>query len=316
MSLKHIALIGAGAMGSFFTPRLYETFGDDFFLIADGKRKNRLESEGTTINGKKYIFPVKSPDESADCRLVIISVKAPDIDEAIVQIKNFVHPDTIILSVLNGIESEEKVIKAYGEKHVLYSFMRVSVVMKNHICNYDPNKGYVAFGEKKNNVYSDRVLTVKEIMELAGIPYVIPDDMIHDMWFKFMCNVGENMTCALLGIPFGAFRSSDNANAIRIGAMEEVVHIARRLGINIGKKEIDEQNKFIKTLPFKNKPSTLQDLEAGKFITEADIFSGFVVRKGKELGIDTPINDILYHSVKVIEEKNRGDFSAVNLLSD
>ena len=312
MPLKHIALIGAGAMGSFFAPRLYETFGDDFFLIADGERKNRLESEGITINGTNYRFPVKSPDKKIDCRLIIISVKSPALDEAIEQIKNFVAPDTIILSVLNGMESEERIISAYGEKHVIYSFMRVSIVMKNHICEYEPNKGYVAFGEKENNIYSDRVLMVKEIMELAGIPYVIPDDMIHDMWFKFMCNVGENMTCALLGIPFGAFRSSKHANAIRIGAMEEVVRIAQSVGVNIGKREIDEQNAFIKMLPFNNKPSTLQDLEAGKFITETDIFSGFVVKMGKKLGIDTPINSYLYHSIKTLEEKNRGDFYKPN----
>lgn len=76
--------------------------------------------------------------------------------------------------------------------------------------------------------------------------------------------------------------------------MEEVVHIAQSVGVNIGKREIDEQNEFIKTLPFNNKPSTLQDLEAGKFITETDIFSGFVVKMGKKLGIDTPINSDLY----------------------
>lgn len=309
MSLKHIALIGAGAMGSFFAPRLYETFGSDFFLIADGRRKAMLENEGLNINGVNYKFPVKAPGEKIDCRLIIIAVKSPALKSAIEQIKSFVCEDTIILSVLNGMESEEMVIREYGEKHVLYSFMRVSIVMKNRTCEYDPQKGYVSFGEKKNNIYSDRVLTVKEIMELSGIPYVIPDDMMHDIWFKFMCNVGENMTCALLGIPFGAFRSSEHANAIRIGAMEEVVRIAKRLGVNISRREIDEQGEFIKKLPFNNRPSTLQDLEAGKFITEVDTFSGFVVQKGRELGIETPINSMLYNSIKVLEEKNRGDFS-------
>ena len=60
--------------------------------------------------------------------------------------------------------------------------------------------------------------------------------MIKGIWFKFMCNVGENLTCALLGIPFGVFRTSDHANAIRRKAMEEVVLIAQELGVDWGKR--------------------------------------------------------------------------------
>lgn len=236
--IERIALIGLGAMGVFFAPRLYETFGEN----------------------------------------------------------------TLILSLLNGVDSEEKLIKKFGEEHVLYAFMRMSIVMKDGKADFDPYWGKIHFGEKKNETISDRVLAVKEVFDKADIPYEIEEDMLKGIWFKYMCNIGENMTCALLGIPFGFFRKSDSANWIRVNAMREVAAIAQKKGIDIGEKEIARQEKTVMTIPPENKPSTLQDLEAEK-LTEVEMFAGTVVKMGKELGVPTPINEMFYHGIRVHEEK-------------
>ena len=75
--------------------------------------------------------------------------------------------------------------------------MRVSIVMKDGVTNYDPAVGEVHFGEKLNTegAYSDRVLAVKKVMDTCRIPYVIDQDMLHGIWYKFTCNVAENLTC-------------------------------------------------------------------------------------------------------------------------
>ena len=85
--------------------------------------------------------------------------------------------------------------------------------------------------------------------------------------------------------------------------MREVAAIAQRKGIDIGEKEIALQEETVKTIPYENKPSTLQDLEAGKR-TEIEMFAGTVIRMGRELGVPTPINEVLYHGIRVLEEKN------------
>ena len=206
---------------------------------------------------------------------------------------------------MNGVDSEEKLINSFGEKHVLYGYMRMSVVMKDGKADFDPYWGKIHFGEKLNKEYSERVLAVKEVFDKADIPYEIDEDMLKGIWFKFMCNIGENMTCALLGIPFGGFHVSDHANWVRIEAMKEVAAIAQKKGINIGKEEIEMQNKTILTIPYPNKPSTLQDLEAFKH-TEIDMFAGTVIQMGRELGIPTPICEMFYHGIHVLEEKNDG----------
>lgn len=306
--IKKISLIGLGAMGSFFAPKLYQEFGENFRVIADGERKKRLEEKGVSINGTVYHFPIVSPEETGnEADLILVAVKGYGLEQAIRDIRNQVGANTLILSVLNGVDSEERMVEAYGEKHVLYSYMRVSIVMKDGCTEYDPTLGSVHFGEKKNveGSYSERVLAVKEVFDRSHITYIIDEDMVKGIWFKFMCNVGENLTCALLGIPFGAFRRSDHANALREAAMWEVAHIAQKMGIDLGEEEIKRQDKTVKTLPFPNKPSTLQDLEAGRQ-TEVEMFAGTVIEYGRRFGVSTPINEVFYHGIRVLEEKNAG----------
>lgn len=310
MKIKKVTLIGLGAMGVFFAPKLDAYLGkENFRILADGERKERIQSKGVIVNGVRHQFTVITPETEGDpADLIIIAVKDTGISQAIHDIRYQVGQDTQIICVMNGIDSEERLAAIYGWEHVLYSYMRVSIVMQDGTANYDPKIGKVHFGEAKNNELSERVASIKALFDACTIKYTIDPDMIKGMWFKFMCNIGENMTCAILGIPFGAFQVSDHANAIRRKAMWEVVEIANRLGIDLGEADIVRQEKTIMNLPFTNKPSTLQDLENGRK-TEIEMFAGKVVKLGEELGIETPINWMYYHGIKVCEEKNIGKFS-------
>jgi 2-dehydropantoate 2-reductase len=309
MEIKSAALIGLGAMGAFFAPRMEAFLGkDEFFVIAQGERKERLENRGVTINGVNYRFTVHTPQTKGKRPdLIIMAVKDAGLDQAVEDIQNFVGEQTQILCVMNGIDSEERLAEKYGWEHVLYSFMRMSIVMKDGRTDFDPYWGKVHFGEANNQVYSERVSDIKKFFENCDIPYEINEDMIKGIWFKYMCNVGENLTCALLGIPFGAFRISEYANEIRREAMREVARIANKMGIDIGEKEIAMQEETVKRIPFSNKPSTLQDIENGKR-TEIEMFAGTVVKLGEKYGVPTPLNWMFYRAIRVYEEKNDGMF--------
>lgn len=303
--IKKVTLIGLGAMGVFFAPRISEKLGADFRILANGARKERLERKGVTVNTINYRFPIITPDVEGDpADLVIIAVKGYDLEQAIRDIKNQVGKDTIILSVLNGVESEKQIAAVYGSEHLLYSYMRISIVMKDGKTEFDPHKGLIHFGDLKNDPkhYSGNVLAVKSLFDLCGIDYKIDADMLKGIWFKFMCNVAENMTCAMFGVPFGAFQKNDDANFFRHKAMWEVIRIANKLGIDIGQNEIDRQEHTLGRLPYENKPSTLQDLEVGKR-TEVDMFAGTVVRLGKELGVETPVCECFLHGIHLIEAR-------------
>ena len=130
--MKKVTLIGLGAMGVFFAPRISEKLGAGFRIMASGARKDRLEQKGVTVNGIDYRFPIVTPeDNDGPSDLVIIAVKGYDLAQALKDIKYQVGPETIILPVLNGIDSEKRTADVYGQEHVLYSYMRVSIAMKD-----------------------------------------------------------------------------------------------------------------------------------------------------------------------------------------
>lgn len=305
MEIKKVSLIGLGAMGVFFAPRLWKTLGEDFTVVASGERRKRLESKGVTVNGVNYKFPIADPvDPHEPADLILMATKDMGLQSAIEDIRGLVGPNTQILCVMNGVNSENQVAAAYGFERVLYSFMRMSVVMKDGVADFDPYWGEVHFGEKDNTgEHSERVKAIEALFTRADIPYQVDDDMIRAIWRKFMSNIGENMTCALLGIPFGYFQWCDEANAIREAAMREVVEIAQKKGIGLSERDIARQSARVRNIPYANKPSTLQDLEAGKK-TEVEMFAGTVLRMGREVGVPTPVNWVLYNAIKTYEAKN------------
>ena len=204
-------------------------------------------------------------------------------------------------------DSEEKIGAAFGMEHMLYALMRVSVGVRPEGYLYDPRKGHVEFGEKDNQTLSPRVQAVARLFDRAGIPYKIPEDMLHALWFKYLCNIGENLTCALLGIPFGAFRTSEDANFIRHAAMREVASVAAAYGVHFTEEELARQDVVVTRIPALNKPSTLQDIE-NKRPTEIAMFSGTLIKLREKAGVSTPFNQMFYHGIRVLEQKNNGDF--------
>ena len=177
--------------------------------------------------------------------------------------------------------------------------------MKDGKADFDPYWGKVHFGEARNEELTERVKAVEEVFERCDIPYEVDKDMVWGLWFKYMCNVGENLTCALLGIPFGAYGVSQAASSIRRAAMKEVQAVAEAKGIYISDEVMRGQDQTLLTIPYQNKPSTLQDLEAGRK-TEIEMFAGSMVRMGQELGVPTPVCWMFLQGIHVLEEKNEG----------
>ena len=202
------AIIGLGAIGSYLASHLQTVLGDNLRIIAGGARKERLERDGVVVNEKRLHFHIVDPQE--DCggdypQLAIIITKFSGLPQAIKDIKNQIGPHTIIMAPLNGVEKEEIVAASYGWENLLYSLARVSVVMRDGKVTFSDASAQMEFGEKHNETLSPRVQAVKALFESAGIKSVVPEDMERAIWLKYMCNVSENQSAAVLGIPFGAW---------------------------------------------------------------------------------------------------------------
>ena len=306
--IKRVYLIGLGAMGASFAWSFLQDADCDFKVIAGGARKERLRRDGITINGRHFDLDVLDPaDACVPADLLIIAVKEYALDEAIGQIGGFVGENTQILSVLNGVDSEERVAAVYGWDHVLYAYMRLSGSYKDGVAHFYP--GRMFFGEAHNTpgAYTPRVQAVKALCDRVGVNAVVEADMKRGIWYKFACNIGENLPCAILGVPCVLFSRSADADAMRVAAMRETFAVARKLGIDLGEKEIEEHNAVVRGFAPESAPSTLQDLRAGRR-TEVDMFAGRLVELGRQVGVPTPIAQMFLWSIHVLEEKNRGVF--------
>lgn len=301
MSIKTISLIGAGAIGASFASKFYDMDPNCISLVAKGERYDRLKKRGLIVNDKHYSLNLIRPEEKAPpSDLVFVAVKYHHLEEAIRDIANRVGKDTLIISALNGIDSEERICAAYGIKDVLYSIVfNTGAQRQTNRITFSP-KGKIIFGEAKNLHPSERVKKVQSLFDQAGINYETPEDMIRMLWWKFMCNVGINQVSTIFGANHGFIQQSTEAKEIMLSAMQEVLAIAKTACVQLYEEDIKNWNSTFSRMPPNWKTSMLQDFEA-KRKTEIEMFAGKVIELGTQYGIPTPVNQTLYRIIKVME---------------
>ncbi len=301
MEFKTVALVGAGAVGSFFISSLMK-LGDDFCLIAEGDRKARLEEDGLCINGQMVYPPVKTPDEVGLTDLIIVSVKYTALREALRQVEHMVGEDSAVFVVLNGIDSESIAAEYVGARHVIPSFMRIVSARSGSTVVYDraATEGIV-YGEKDGSI-SERVTAISTLFTRCGLKHVVSERILEDQWGKFGINVSNNLPQAVLGVGFGAYYDSEHVGFLREKVIEEFTAVAAAEGIRI-------RNLPTKRSVARNDArfSTLQDIDAGRR-TEVEMFLGVLLKLAERRDIAVPFCEYTYHAIRALEEKNAGKF--------
>ena len=301
--IKNIAILGAGAMGSFFASRFSDVPELSTSLVAGGERGKRLARDGLIVNGKACSVVVSDPDqvhEPAD--LIIVALKHHHLPQAIGDLKNLVGENTTIISIMNGLDSEPYIGSVYGMDKVLYAVsVGIDALRDGNRVSYS-KPGTHFFGEAVNETPCERVRRVQKAFEQAGITYETPEDMIRIMWWKFMVNVGMNQASAVMGATYGVFQVSPDARAVMESLMREVIALARPAGVNLAEKDLDEWDKVLRTLSPDGKTSMLQDMEAGRK-TEVEVFGGKVVSLSKRYNIPAPVNETFLRIIQVMENR-------------
>ena len=301
--IKNVIICGLGAIGSVYAAAVFQNKNINLKILLDKTRAEKYKKEPTVFNGEVHLFDFISPEETSfSADLILIATKNNGLDDAIKNIGNFVKKDTVILSLLNGIESEDKIAAVYGKDKVLYSYYIGHTSTRNGRNIVHDGVYKTVFGNKDNMAPDDNVLRVKSFFEKTGIKYEIPIDMDYSRWWKFLVNVGYNQASAVLRASYGDFQNSEKANDIAIKLMQEAADIAKAEGVKNTEKMVPEVLDTIKRMLPDTKTSMLQDVEA-KRQTEVDIFAGYVKKLGKKHNIATPYNSIFFELIKAIDEK-------------
>jgi 2-dehydropantoate 2-reductase len=245
--------------------------------------------------------PVLHPSETTvTADLIIVALKQHHLAAAIPDLANFIGEQTIILSVLNGLDSETMIGAAFGMDKLLYTVaVGMDAVRQDGAISYT-TMGKLIFGEAQNQTVSPRVRVLQSAFAQAGIVYETPVDMLKTMWWKFMVNVGVNQASAVMRAPYGVFQTSPDAQALMVALMQEVIVLADYEGIGLGETAVADWLTVLHTLSPEGKTSMLQDIEAGRK-TEVDIFAGKVVALGEKYGVQTPINQTMLQIIRVLE---------------
>jgi 2-dehydropantoate 2-reductase len=245
---------------------------------------------------------VRPGERSTAADLIIVALKHHHLEGAVNDLKNLVDGNTTILSVMNGLDSEETIAAVYGREAILYAIsIGIDALRDQHQVRFS-NPGKIIFGEAFNDTASRKVKRVQAAFDRAKIAHDTPADMMRMMWWKFMINVGINQAAAVMRTPFGVFQTAPDAQALMEALMREVIDVARASGISLSEQDIEQWYGFLNTLAASGKPSMLQDIEAGRK-TEVDIFAGKVAALGESFGIPTPINRAVLHIIRVLEQQ-------------
>lgn len=298
--IKKVLLCGLGAVGTIYADKIQRFNHDNFRALVDSKRLERYKANPIIFNGIQLDFNYSLPEDTdfkAD--LILIATKYSGLDEAIRNIENFVKEDTVILSLLNGVTSEDIIAAVYGWDKVLYSYFigHSAIRTGNKVVHDDVNT--IVFGSDKN--INENVLRVKKYFDTAGINYKIPEDIRHSLWLKYMLNVCANQTTAILRMTFGEMLENKHFMQLAVNIMKEVQAVAKAEGVNNTESMIDETLRHLQLMIPDGKTSMLQDVEAGRK-TEVDMFAGTMIQFGKKHSIPTPYNCMIKEFIDIIHE--------------
>lgn len=302
MRIEKVSIIGLGALGilyaNHFSKRMKK---EDLRIIADKKRIEKYKSEGIYCNGEYCDFNYVSFEEKSEpVDLAIFSVKFGGLDDAIRMMRNQIGKDTIIVSILNGITSEEIIGKTYGDEKLVHCVAQgMDAAKLGNELTYT-SKGILCFGELNSNDSGENVKAVADFFDKVHLPYEIDNNMHRRMWGKFMLNVGVNQTVAVYETNYDGIQKEGEARQTMISAMKEVIELSKKIDINIEEKDIDYWLAILDTLNPEGMPSMRQDMLAKRY-SEVDIFSGTVIEMGKRHQVRTPVNEMLYKRIKEME---------------
>lgn len=303
-----IAVIGCGAMGSIYAAKL--AAAGEQVLAVDRHRPSveRINRDGLRVTGPgcDQVVPLRAStgavDETMD--LVVLAVKAADVEAAARQALPMLGPDTAVLTIQNGLGSAETVAGVVGTQRVavgIASGFGASRVAPGHV-HHNAMRA-MRFGPYSSLPHA-RVESIARTWAHAGFDAVAVTDIAAMQWEKLICNVAYSAPCALTGMTVGQVMDDAEMGPVSRAAATEAWSVARASGVAIAVADAVEHVRAFGAQMPEAKPSALLDHEARR-VSEIDVINGAVPRQGARVGVDAPVNATLTAVVKSIERRWR-----------
>ena len=298
--IQTVHIVGMGALGLLYGSLITRTLGSGAVTyVMDDDRYARHAGKTHRINGEVMDFSVTRASEAAPADLVIVAVKGTGLAAALDTMATSVGSDTTIISVLNGISSEEIIARRFGAERIVHT---VAIAMD--AMNFGGDLTYTKAGHLCLGVIDSAVQPhldrLTAFFDGAGVDYVV-EDIRRRMWSKFMVNVGINQVCMVYDTGYGgALAQGSEARMTLIAAMREVILLANAEGIDLGEHDLREYLQILSVFPDDATPSMGQD-RINRRPSEVELFAGTMIRLAQKHDLPVPANDFLYRRVREIE---------------
>jgi 2-dehydropantoate 2-reductase len=300
--MKKIAIVGSGAIGSYYGAKLAHAGRDVHFLMRGDLAEVRRD--GLTVRGEGENFTVarvncyNSTREIGPSDLVLIAVKATSNEEIVDLIPPLLHERTMLLTLQNGLGNEEFLAKHFGAERVLggLCFICLSRISRTIVHRFD--YGQIVIGEY-GRAPQPRTHEIAEEFKASGIKCSVAEDLAFEHWRKLVWNIPFNGLSILAGgIDTAAILADEDLRRSTIALMEEVIAAANKCGHALPAGAA-EQMKRTETMGA-YKPSTLLDFEAGKPL-EIEAIWGEPFRRALAAKATAPRMEIVYSLLKSID---------------
>ncbi len=303
-----IAIIGTGGVGGYFGGKLARA-GYDVTFLARGEHLKAIQQIGLTIKsiqGDFTVAPVKATDRISaigSVDLVILAVKAWQVKEIGKELAVMAGRDTMVLPLQNGVSAAGELKEVLEEKNIIGGLCRIiSKIESPGVINHSGIEPVIVFGEL-DNAETDRIRSVKAAFDRAGITARISDDIMADLWKKFIpiCVSG---LLAVTRTTYGELRELKETRQLMIELIDEIFRLSWKIGIRIEPDFVDKAIAFIDTFPYDSTSSLTRDIREGK-PSELEYQNGTVVKLGELYKVETPVNRFIYNCLLPMEIKAR-----------
>jgi 2-dehydropantoate 2-reductase len=311
LSDTRVAVMGAGAVGSYFGGMLARA-GARVTLIGRPKHVEAIRKDGLlldTVTFKEHVAMNASTDpaDARDAHFILFCVKTLDTENAARAIAPHLSPDAIVISLQNGVDNVARIRAASGiDALPAVVYVAAARPEPGHVKHSGRGEwivGEYAGAAPPSAGAKSRPERVADMCAAAGVPCHIPKNIEVDQWTKMVMNCAGNAVTAIAQTSFAhVARNLDTREVLRT-VINECVAVARASGVAL--PDIDWTEKGLKNAETLGEAtsSTAQDIARSK-PTEIDSLNGYIVRRGKELGIPTPVNMTLFALIKLIEESS------------
>jgi 2-dehydropantoate 2-reductase len=301
-----IAVIGAGGVGGAFGAALANA-GADVTFVARGAHLKAIRENGLRVEGGRgqtLIKPAQATDEPATIGpvdFVMFCVKLWDVETAGAAIKPLIGPVTAVIPLQNGIDSAERLIPILGARAVMGGVAQISAtIAEPGVIRQTGTFMRLIFGELEGGK-SARGEAFLALCQKAGFDATHSDQIMTELWMKFILLATNAAITAATRTPVGILRDDPEIFPLFGRASAEVAAIARASGVRIPDDAEQTVVAFTRNAPPAMMASMAHDLIRGNRI-ELPWLSGKVVALGRELGVPTPVHEILYAVLKPFTE--------------